>query len=304
MEESLVNGTVTLTTNKGTVSIYSQNIIGEGSIGKVYSAKGTFGEKIYNDLAIKHVPTFQYIDGHKESNIIELNHKNIVKVYDIAILQSKITQFSTIYELFIIMERCDYDLKKFITSNQIQLFILPYDEILIFKFKCEWIKQMINSLMYIHEKRLIHRDIKPSNFLIKKDENNEWILKLSDFGYSRKLSHDNSNAYTYSGTRLYQAPEFWRASTLSHSKLVDVWSFGVIFIQLFCCDMKIIEHCLTSACQGNKLFDSQKFLNEVYDKYPFMKQRFSTILPMIFQLKDERSYFDEIYNSFEQSMMY
>jgi serine/threonine protein kinase len=46
------------------------------------------------------------------------------------------------------------------------------------------IRQLLDTLEYIHSKSLCHRDIKPSNILFNPDTKK---IKLIDFGISRKV---------------------------------------------------------------------------------------------------------------------
>ena len=43
--------------------------------------------------------------------------------------------------------------------------------------------QILRGLKYLHSAGVIHRDLKPGNILI----NDDYLLKLSDFGLSRKV---------------------------------------------------------------------------------------------------------------------
>jgi serine/threonine protein kinase len=80
-------------------------------------------------------------------------------------------------------------------------------QILITKDKIFITLEIAKGLEYLHSQKIIHRDIKPQNILIKK-ENNEFKVKLSDFGISKKKENQTSsftlNAF---GTLIYMSPE-------------------------------------------------------------------------------------------------
>jgi serine/threonine protein kinase len=66
--------------------------------------------------------------------------------------------------------------------------------------------QIANGLHYIHSRDLVHRDVKPDNILISMTTPVQ--MKLSDFGYVKKISHRGT--FTQSGlkgTEKWMAPE-------------------------------------------------------------------------------------------------
>lgn len=89
------------------------------------------------------------------------------------------------------------------------------------------------GLLYLHEEcstQIIHCDIKPQNVLLDEHYN----ARISDFGLAKLLmlnqSHTNTNIR---GTKGYVAPEWFR--NLPITVKVDVYSFGVLLLELTCC---------------------------------------------------------------------
>ncbi|KAH9494948.1 MAP kinase kinase kinase Byr2 [Bulinus truncatus] len=66
-----------------------------------------------------------------------------------------------------------------------------------------FMKQILDGLKYLHERRIIHRDIKGSNVLLE----NEFYLRLSDFGISKCLNEASNTKTTDVGTWRWMAPE-------------------------------------------------------------------------------------------------
>ena len=45
--------------------------------------------------------------------------------------------------------------------------------------------KIVQAVGYLHNCNYIHRDIKPANILLNRKENNDFEVKLADFGHSR-----------------------------------------------------------------------------------------------------------------------
>ncbi|MQL77112.1 hypothetical protein Taro_009538 [Colocasia esculenta] len=89
------------------------------------------------------------------------------------------------------------------------------------------------GLLYLHEDcstQIIHCDIKPQNVLI--DDN--FTARISDFGLSKLLRAGQSRTLTdIRGTRGYVAPEWFKHMSITSK--VDVYSFGVLLLEIICC---------------------------------------------------------------------
>jgi calcium-dependent protein kinase len=87
-------------------------------------------------------------------------------------------------------------------------------------------KQIFSAVYYCHSKNIIHRDLKLQNILI--DDEEEFIIKIIDFGTSEILSKNKT--ITYIGTLLYMPPEVIKQT--DYNNKYDLWSCGVIMFYL------------------------------------------------------------------------
>ena len=92
-----------------------------------------------------------------------------------------------------------------------------------------YLVQIINSLKYLHQHKVIHRDLKLGNLFI----DHRMQIKVGDFGLATKLSHVDERKKTVCGTPNYIAPEILEGKN-GHSFEVDIWSTGVILFTLLC----------------------------------------------------------------------
>jgi hypothetical protein len=175
--------------------------LGEGGFGRVFKAK-----KIEDDsvVAIKIPKSF---DKRSEKTFItevtnwsQLNHPNIVKLYNYKILPIP----------YIETEFCEGVVEKGMKTLEEAISIV-YD--------------VARGLQYAHNKNIIHGDVKISNILIKNG-----VYKISDWGLSKLKIGDS---ITLSGaTPSYAAPEQISREFGKADERTDIYQLGNVFYEL------------------------------------------------------------------------
>ena len=182
--------------------------LGEGGFGAVYKAKKKNTEEFY---AIKRFK----IENFKEEEINNMSFmnkcENSIKYYG---------YFKEDNLIYLIMELCDNSLDKILKDKKFNM-----------KEIKEILEQLNNVFKIMYDNSIIHRDIKPENILVKKLENNKYLYKLTDYGFSKLLTQSHY-ALTVAGTLDYMAPEIKSNLNIDKSK-VDLYSIGILIYKLY-----------------------------------------------------------------------
>ena len=159
-----------------------------------------------------------FIEEYKIMEICSKNNENSVKCYE---------YFKDEDNFVIIMELCDQNLAQLLNKRlREQNHGFNIEEIY------EIMKQLNNTFKIMKENNIIHRDLKLENILIKyKDkEHKNYIIKLSDYGCSKRLESLSKNCNTYAGTLVYMSPEILKGEEYNYK--CDIWSIGIIIYRL------------------------------------------------------------------------
>lgn len=104
----------------------------------------------------------------------------------------------------------------------------------------EYLRQIIDGMLYLHSKGIIHRDLTLSNILL--DSRHQ--VKIADFGLATQLQRPDDRHTTMCGTPNYIRCVWWRLSTFLQSHIYNMvtvimkklsWSFWrIIFLEGGC----------------------------------------------------------------------
>ena len=196
--------------------------LGKGSFGAVYKGTMSKGGKT---IAVKRLEKAAE-EGEREfraeiTAIARTHHKNLVQVLGFCIEGSRKL---LVYE--------------YMNNGSLADLIFKAERRPIWKERIRIALDVARGLLYLHEEseiRIIHCNIKPQNILM--DDN--WTAKISDFGFAKLLMPNQSRATMGAeGTSAYLAPE-WENNSLIISLKADIYSFGVVILEIVCCRKSI-----------------------------------------------------------------
>src|SRR3990172_6801617 len=199
-----------------------QEKLGAGGMGIVYRAHDRLLDRVvaYKMLMEQFMEIEEIRDRflREARSAAQLNHPNIVSIYDMGIEQGR---------LFIIMEFVEGVSYYRILDREGQL---PVNAVLHFMIG------VLKALAHAHAHGVIHRDIKPSNVMLTRKR----VVKIADFGLAKILQHaKNEGSQRASGTPLYMSPEQILGKPLDFR--TDIYAFGGSVFHLLSGEPPFIE---------------------------------------------------------------
>ncbi len=184
-------------------------LIGEGGTGFVY--KGLH-KQLNLPVAVKMMKHHQAAQKdvfnrfkQKISRIADLNHPNIVQIYDIE------EQYRT---FFIIMEYIEGDSLDSLFGKNIRLSL---DKVMCF------LAQICSALAHAHDQKIIHTHLTPSNIFILKDRH----ILVSDFSWAAPIPKEG---FMEDRNMYYLAPEHIKGERIDQRS--DIYSLGILTYEM------------------------------------------------------------------------
>ncbi|KAI9690893.1 MAG: ATP binding [Bathelium mastoideum] len=113
---------------------------------------------------------------------------------------------------------------------------------------CNFVRQILSGLAFLHSRDIIHRDIKGANILV----DNHGAVKISDFGISKRVEASTllngglqatrkgttGGGMGGAGARVsLQGSVFWMAPEVvkqtAYTRKADIWSLGCLVVEMF-----------------------------------------------------------------------
>ncbi|CAD8132090.1 unnamed protein product [Paramecium pentaurelia] len=184
-----------------------QKNIGYGDYGTVYQGVNMHTRETVAIKELSHRINDQGINAQalREIEILRSLHCDQIVLFKELAYQNRKT--------YIIMEYMEEDL---LTAMRRDIFTEVQAKQIMF--------QVLKGLAYLHDLGIIHRDLKPNNILHK-----NLTIKICDLGMAQNLKKFKPQT-TRIQNHQYRAPEVFLGQ--KYCSKVDVWSAGVLFIEL------------------------------------------------------------------------
>ncbi|MEG2457723.1 MAG: Stk1 family PASTA domain-containing Ser/Thr kinase [Bacilli bacterium] len=187
--------------------------LGEGGMANVYLAYDTILDR---DVAVKvlrgdlaNEEKFVLRFRREALSASNLNHPNIVKVYDVGEDNG---------DYYIVMEYVEGKTLKQLLKKRGKLTVTEVIDIM---------SQLTDGMAHAHDSNIIHRDIKPQNIMIL----DNGMIKITDFGIATALNSTQlTQTNSVMGSVHYLPPE--QAAGKGSTIRSDIYSMGILMYEL------------------------------------------------------------------------
>ncbi|KAK7343588.1 hypothetical protein VNO77_12435 [Canavalia gladiata] len=210
------------------------NMLGHGAFGAVFSGVLILeGEQV--EVAVKQLEQEEEKGDKEFVNEVQVigmtHHKNLVRLLGFC---NEHNHRLLVYEMM--------------RNGALSNFLFREGDKPSWEHRLKFVLEIAKGLLYLHEEcdpQIIHCDIKPQNVLL--DSN--YTAKIADFGLAKLLVKDRTRTSTIvRGTMGYLAPEWLKNAPVTAK--VDVYSFGVMLLEILFCRRHIELHQIEDGTEG------------------------------------------------------
>ena len=270
-------------------------LIGRGISGDVFltlkkNENMYYATKIIKSSYFKNPKGYKYLCD--EINILkDLNHPNILKY---------IEHRKTKEKMYIITE--------YYNGGTLGDFLYNYQRIYNNKNLSEEIvqyimRQIVEGMKYIHNKKIIHRDICPDNIMLHYEDENDRInknimkakIKIIDFGFAKYLKKGELTTSILCTSNYMDPIILFRLNNIleykdyGYDEKVDIWSLGIIFYELLTGNIPFVAIRMTELVEKVKKGD-------YYVPGTISNEAFSFLTSMLEYDPKKRESIDILYN--------
>lgn len=199
-----------------------KSLLGKGGMGYVFCAEHIM---IQHQYALKLLAPEQLNETSRRrfetegKAIANLNHPNIVKVYNMGLDRGDCP--------FYVMDLLD---GRALSDG--------LDQGIGFDTCLDIFIQIASGLAYAHGKGIVHRDVKPSNIILLDEGSGRPHVKIVDFGIAKLLPSASLQTQSQTaigevfGSPLYMSPEQGQGLSVDHRS--DIYSLGCTLFEILC----------------------------------------------------------------------
>ena len=199
------------------VNINLNKELGRGSYATVYQAEWrslSCVAKVFHAVIFPSYPAETWKQLAREIELLRhIRHPNIVQLLGFTETHSKIPS--------VIMERLDTNLTTLIKEHH---------SLLSFNMQVCILRDVAVGLNFLHEEPIVHRDLSSNNILLTE----HLVAKISDLGLAKHIKSAEQQAGSFAGfgAQDYMPPEVLGQKPPQISPKTDVFSFGVVMLQI------------------------------------------------------------------------